>query len=263
MLPISEIERAIGYTFRNKDLLRQAFVRKSYSAEQGGQNNEVLEFIGDAVLCSVVTRMMMERFGRVANGEDAPQCFCTKYGEGEFTDIRQDLVQEATLAKAMDALGFHAYLVMGQGDIKQGVQNEAKVKADLFEAVLGAVALDADWNMDVLTRVVSNMADFTSYFENVAEHLRRLRQKRIKEAVGELNEKTAVVKANELYQKGFVSKPRYTYTEEKGGGTVEWRCECFIKEIGCSVSGNADTKQHAQNAAAYEALLALLGRAEE
>ena len=62
MFNFGKIEKTIGYEFKNKDLLQQAFVRKSYSEEHGGQNNEVLEFIGDKALDFAVVRIMMERF---------------------------------------------------------------------------------------------------------------------------------------------------------------------------------------------------------
>ena len=58
---LSFIQDQIGYSFRNTDLLQQAFVRKSYSAEKGGQNNEVLEFIGDKVLDLMVVRLLTEK----------------------------------------------------------------------------------------------------------------------------------------------------------------------------------------------------------
>ena len=57
------VEDQIGYEFKNKLLLRQAFVRKSYSEENGGENNEVLEFIGDKVLDMAVIRYLSKRYG--------------------------------------------------------------------------------------------------------------------------------------------------------------------------------------------------------
>ena len=70
MSDFSKIEQTIGYTFDNKDLLQQAFVRKSYSEEHGGQNNEVLEFIGDKALDFAVVRIMMEQFGIITEDKE-------------------------------------------------------------------------------------------------------------------------------------------------------------------------------------------------
>jgi len=175
----NKIEKTIGYEFNNPDLLQQAFVRKSYSAERGGQNNEVLEFIGDKALDIAVVRIMMDRFGVITEDKGYaefklrnPKHFQTKYSEGKFTDIKQDLVKKKALSKSMDALGFHKYLIMGQGDIKQNRQNDISVKEDLFEAIIGAVALDSDWDLDILTDVVKNMIDFDAYFGNDVEKSR-------------------------------------------------------------------------------------------
>lgn len=177
MLEFGKIEDTIGYEFENKDLLQQAFVRKSYSAEHGGQNNEVLEFIGDKALDLAVIRIMMDRFGVITEDKDYnefklrnPKYFQTKYGEGKFTDIKKDLVKKKALSKSMDALGFHQYLIMGQGDMKQNRQNDTSVKEDLFEAIVGAVAIDSNWDFDALTKVVENMIDFDAYFENDFEN---------------------------------------------------------------------------------------------
>ena len=58
-----EIQKKIGYCFMNEDLFRQAFIRRSYSHENGGDNNEILEFIGDKALDLAVIRILMEREG--------------------------------------------------------------------------------------------------------------------------------------------------------------------------------------------------------
>lgn len=61
------IENQIDYKFKNKDLLQQAFIRRSYSAEKGGSDNEVLEFIGDKVLDMIVVQMLTEEYGYMAS----------------------------------------------------------------------------------------------------------------------------------------------------------------------------------------------------
>lgn len=201
MSDFSKIEQTIGYTFENKDLLQQAFVRKSYSEEHGGQNNEVLEFIGDKALDFAVVRIMMEQFGIITEDKEwsefklrNPKHFQTRYGEGKFTDIKQDLVKKQALSKAMDSLGFQNYLIMGQGDTKQNRQDSISVKEDLFEAIIGAVALDCGWDMDTITHVVKSMIDFDSYFENGLE-----------------NSKNSVALVQEWFQKNKGCLPQYQY----------------------------------------------------
>ena len=62
---VENVERQIEYTFKNSDLLFQAFTRRSYSQENSGENNEVLEFIGDRVLDFYVTKILMDRYGYI------------------------------------------------------------------------------------------------------------------------------------------------------------------------------------------------------
>ncbi len=158
-LTINKIERIIGYNFKNHDLLNQAFIRKSYSMEKGGENNEVLEFIGDKALDLAVIKIMMDEYGEIAVGEKQ-KFFKTKLCEGNFTEMKKEVVEKKALSIAMDKLGLHKLLIMGQGDIKQNIQNEASVKEDLFEAILGAVTLDCDWNIDAISKVALNILDF-------------------------------------------------------------------------------------------------------
>ena len=67
---LSKIQKVIGYDFRNWDLLQQAFIRRSYSKENGGENNEVLEFIGDKALELVAVKILTEEFGSFASEWD-------------------------------------------------------------------------------------------------------------------------------------------------------------------------------------------------
>lgn len=156
-----------GYEFKNPLLLRQAFTRKSYSEEHGGEDNEVLEFIGDKVLDIAVVRFLTKKYGtdlhpnkNVPVGFRPPekkQEFQSELNEGELTKIKQELVQKKTLARRIDEMEIGHFLIVGEGDKKSQVQKQASVKEDLFEAILGAVALDSDWNFDILQNVVETM----------------------------------------------------------------------------------------------------------
>ena len=64
------IQDKIGYSFQNEDLLEQAFVRRSYSKEEGGEHNEVLEFIGDKVLDFIVVKLLVEKYGSMTSDYD-------------------------------------------------------------------------------------------------------------------------------------------------------------------------------------------------
>lgn len=163
------IEEKIGYHFKNKDLLLQAFIRPSYSEEHYSyENNQVLEFIGDKVLDLLIVQKLIKRYGEVPTDEEIREreekgwdksyylreWFHSTRNEGELTDLKISLVEGKRLASVTEELGLQEYLIMGQGDIKNGVQNQSHVKEDLYEAILGAIALDCNWNLSILSDII-------------------------------------------------------------------------------------------------------------
>ena len=158
------VQNRIDYRFNNPDLLHQAFTRKSYAEENGGQDNEVLEFIGDKVLDFVVVKYLAETFGSFAHDyedfsdEDADEFEC-EVDEGSLSEMKAQLVQKRMLSARIDKLGFADYLYMGKGDSERHVERQDSVKEDLFEAIVGAVALDSNWDSEALENVVDHMLD--------------------------------------------------------------------------------------------------------
>lgn len=228
MIDLRQIEDTIGYPFNNEDLLQQAFVRKSYSEENGGQNNEVLEFIGDKALDFAVIRIMMEKFGKITDDKEyrefkltSPKYFKTRLGEGKFTDLKKKLVQKKALARCIEKLGFHEQLIVGEGDRNQNVFDEDSVKEDLFEAIVGAVAVDSNYDMDWITEVVENMIDFDSFFNN--------EESEFDNYVGMLQEWS---------QGQGYGLPHYEYSDKTRDGTFRSYCTIrgddgfFYKEVG-------------------------------
>lgn len=229
---LQAVQNTIGYHFDNEDLLQQAFIRRSFSEEKGGQNNEVLEFIGDKALDLVVIKLMMEEFGQITEEKDYmefklrnPKYFKTKYQEGKFTDIKKDLVEKHTLSECMDRLGFHEYLFMGKGDIKNNIQNQDSVKEDLFEAIIGAVAIDSDWDLEVLSEVVSTMIDFDAYFSNIDD-----------------SDGNFVGKLQEWFQMEEYGIPNYEYIETFD----KFVCLLNIHQIGKSFKGHGSSQAKAR-----------------
>ncbi len=160
------IQHQIGnYKFKNPLLLRQAFVRKSYSQENGGENNEVLEFYGDKVLELVVSKMLSEWFGEYGGFEQNGIKiagwgeYISKYQEGKLTLFRKALVSKRTLSQRIYEMDLEPLLLLGKGDEKNNVREQDSVKEDLFEAILGAVAIDSNWDLSKLQMVVEVMLD--------------------------------------------------------------------------------------------------------
>lgn len=160
------IEKKIGYTFKDKSLLKQAFTRASYCNEQNHgkinlQSNEVLEFFGDSVLSlSIVTLLMKSKSQRYENG------LKTEWNEGDFSNIKSRLSDKKNLSLATERLGLEKYLIMGEGDAKLGIENEPSVKEDLFESIIGAIYVDSEYNVGTVMAVVENLLSIKEYQKN-------------------------------------------------------------------------------------------------
>ena len=159
------VQGQIGYEFKNLDLLKQAFVRRSYTEENGGENNEVLEFIGDKALDFAVVKLLAQKFGQLNEKNE----FVCQYNEGELTRLKSGMVEKKTLARRIDEFGFAEGLIMGKSDIQNNVSNELSVKEDLFEAILGAVSVDSDWNLKEIQSAVEVMLEPDTFLHNASE----------------------------------------------------------------------------------------------
>lgn len=147
------VQSGINYHFKNLRLLNQAFTRKSYSAEHPeAQDNEVLEFYGDAVLDFFVTKMMYEKFSKIVGGS-----LVSEKNEDELTKLKSTIVSKESLARCMYNFGFSQFLYVGKSDEKNEVWKSRSVNEDLFEAIIGAVAADCNWDFSVLEKTCRTM----------------------------------------------------------------------------------------------------------
>lgn len=167
---LNEIEKKIGYKFRDKSLLLQALTRTSFVNEhkcRGAapyQSNEVLEFFGDSILsASIVTLFIKEYSERYEHGVR------TKLGEGDFTVIRSRLTDKKNLSARALELGLGEYLRMGEGDAKLGIKSEPSVLEDVFESIIGAVYIDSDMSLETVNRVVAGMLDISRFVSSASK----------------------------------------------------------------------------------------------
>ncbi len=158
---ILEVEKKLGYTFRDRSLLVQAFTRTSYVNEKKRkeqQSNQVLEFFGDSVLsCALVTLLIRDFSKRYAYG------VTSRFDEGDFSVMKSHLSDKTKLSEVTAKLGFGPYLLMGEGDRKLGIDEEPSVLEDLYESIIGAIWIDSECNIEVVTRVVENTLDFHAF----------------------------------------------------------------------------------------------------
>lgn len=128
---MSELEKKLGYTFRDPELLALALTHSSWSNERGlGHKgcNERLEFLGDSILGFVVAEALFQTYG------DKP--------EGEMTRLRAELVCEASLVESAAPLDLGEHLRLSKGEAMGGGHQRPSMIADAFEAVLAAIYLD-------------------------------------------------------------------------------------------------------------------------
>jgi ribonuclease-3 len=125
----STFEAAIGYSFQDPDRLNTALTHRSHAFEQGGPDNERLEYLGDSILNACTTVLLVERFPDV--------------DEGSLSRLRSRLVNTETLAEIGRNLGIGEALRLGRGEAATGGRDKASLLADATEAVVGAVFLDA------------------------------------------------------------------------------------------------------------------------
>jgi ribonuclease III len=135
---ITALETALGYHFRQRGMIEQALTHSSQAREQESQqtgdskykvnDNEQLEFLGDAILALVTSEELFQRF---------PQ-----FREGELSKLRAHLVSERHLIRVAQRLELGHYLRLGRGEEKSGGRGKTALLVDALEAILAAIYLD-------------------------------------------------------------------------------------------------------------------------
>jgi ribonuclease-3 len=130
------IEKNLGYSFFDKNLLNRALTRKAYALEQKQRNQdcedqEVFRTLGDAVLKAVLVDLLIKSGCKTRD---------------EITSKKKRLEREEMLAKVSQALGIGPFIKLGVGEEKQKANEEPKVLAETLEALIGAIYLDGGYS---------------------------------------------------------------------------------------------------------------------
>jgi ribonuclease III len=131
MIDFSEFEKKTNIFFKNKKLLEQAFIHRSYINENNGSrlsHNERLEFLGDAVLELIVTDYLYNKY--------------PDQNEGDLTAYRSALVNAVIIGEVALNLGMNEYLLLSKGEAKDIGKARSYILANTYEAYVGAVYLD-------------------------------------------------------------------------------------------------------------------------
>jgi len=134
-IDLSELNRKLMYEFKNTDLLVESLRHSSFVNEQldsNLQDNERLEFLGDAVLNLVVGHILMQRYPDL--------------NEGDLSRMRANLVNESQLASIARGIDLGSYIQLGKGEIHSKGWNKKSILANTFEAVIAAIYIDAGFD---------------------------------------------------------------------------------------------------------------------
>ena len=125
---MEDVEKSIGYTFKDKNLLKKAFTHTSYAYENNLESNEKLEFLGDSILEFISSKYLYQNYPNLT--------------EGEMTKVRATVVCEKSLYKVATLHNFSDFLYVGKSERKTGGMHRPAVLADSVEAVISAIYLD-------------------------------------------------------------------------------------------------------------------------
>lgn len=239
------IQEKTGYCIRSSSALSQAFRRRSFCAEQEGKSNEMFEFIGDQALSYYVVKIISDRCCALNIEGD----YSFRIRENYFTSLKQELVSNEMFASIIDEWGIAEYLIVGRSDEKNQVDQQIKVKADLFESIIGAIAVDSKWDPTVLELAVNKALNLNDRLQSIIQNDYNSMT---------VNIDNAVTVLKELAEKEQCSMPKYEFAGpdnlgyDKDGNPI-WYCSCSIVNdiTGISRGVCASSKKDAKKAVAY------------
>ncbi|MCR8848612.1 ribonuclease III [Rossellomorea sp. SC111] len=222
-LKFKTFQNQMGIQFKDEKLLKQAFTHSSYVNEHRRkpyEDNERLEFLGDAVLELTVSQFLFKKYPMMS--------------EGELTKLRAAIVCEPSLVKFSIELNFGELILLGKGEEMTGGRERPALLADVFEAFIGAVYLDQGLEtvISILEKVVYPKINVGA-FSHVMDYKSQLQ---------------------ELVQRGSAGMIEYSILEESGPAHNRQfisRVSLNDEELGI---GNGRSKKEAEQKAAQKAL---------
>ena len=220
----SVLIRLLGYQFTNDKLLREALTHRSAS----NNNNERLEFLGDGILNFIIAEELYRRYPDVT--------------EGDLSRLRAELVKKEGLAKVAHDLSLSDHVILGGGELKSGGYRRDSILADTVEAILGAVYLDAGF--EVCKKMILRF--YTHQLDTMP-------------APSEL--KDPKTRLQELLQSHKLALPVYDVSQVEGKAHQQtFTLVCHIDELAIETRGVAASRRKAEQVAATLALALVLPR---
>ena len=229
---LRNLESVIGYTFRDRQLLFQALCHSSYAnehREEGAQDNERLEFLGDSVLEVCSSDFLYRKYPEMPEGK------YPEMPEGDLTKFRASIVCEPTLALCARQFGLPGYLNLGKGEELTGGRRRNSIVSDALEAVIGAIYLDGglEPSKTFIDRFIMDDAEHKKLF---------------------VDSKTIL---QEVVQRKPDSEISYVLTGEEGPDHDKHFSVEVVIDGGTYGQGTGSTKKAAEQEAAYNTLLQL------
>lgn len=224
---IAALSQALNYQFNDLELLKTALTHRSASS----QNNERLEFLGDALLSHIIAEALFQRF---------PQA-----REGDLTRFRSGLVKGDTLAEIAKQLDLGGLLILGGGELKSGGWRRKSILADAMEAIIGAIYLDG--GMEACKTFVLNLFQ---------ARLEQLSLKKVQKDPKTLLQEYLQARQQEL--------PEYRVLSVEGDPHEQhFAVECLVRGLKKPTKGDGDSRRYAEQMAASQALALLKQQAKK
>ena len=220
-MDFAKLEKSIGYTFKNKELLKKALTHTSYAYEKQLESNEKLEFLGDSILEYISSKYIYNNYSNLK--------------EGEMTKVRAEVVCENSLYNVAKSHNFSDFILIGKSEANTGGNQKPAILADSIEATIAAIYFDG--GLEEAEKFIIN-------------NLKNAIEKSTKN-VGMKDFKTVL--QEKLQENGDV-KIKYTVIKETGpdhNKTFTVKVEVNGKELAI---GEGKTKKHAEMSAAKKAL---------
>lgn len=225
-IDFNDVEASIQYEFKNKSILKQAFMMTEN--ENIPFSSEVLRTIGKRTINYSLTQILIGDFGYYND----KKLFRTSYTNEAFNDLLNNLYSKDIFARNVELLGLSKYLDFDNNT------DPFNLDRKLFEAIIGAVTIDSNWNMNVVNEVLSFMLDIDYYIEN---------------GVNDLNKNYVVIVHNWAIENSD-SLPIYEYLSvDSNVVEFESKLHLFIKGTDISFSATEGTKAKARMQAAKKA----------
>ena len=220
---LKELEERLGHRFNEMKWLDQALTHKSFIYETSHPEkvaNEVLEFLGDAVLTLAISHLLLKKF------PDAQ--------EGTLSMLRSQLVKRSSLALLSKELQLEGYLLLGKSQQLNGGLNKSSILANAYEALIGAIFMDSGFNRAL---------------EIIQQHFEPYLQARTPSIL--FNDFKSLL---QIYsQQSYGASPQYQVLNESGPGHDKWFQASVtiageVKGLGCGKSKKEAEQDAAKNA---------------